>query len=47
MKLFIFALVVLAAALDSAILTLGLLCVGGWYGLRKLCEAMAKQNFKF
>ena len=47
MKLFVFTLVVVAAVMDSAILTLGLLCVGGFYGLLKACEAMAENNFKF
>lgn len=47
MKFFIFTLVVVAALADNAILTLCLLCVGGYYGLLKACEAMAKNNFKF
>ena len=47
MKLFVFTLVVVAAVIDSEILSLGLVCIGGWYGLLKLCEALARNNFKF
>ena len=47
MPIVIFTAVLMAAIAQNEILSLGLLVVAAFYGLFKLCEVMAKNNFKF
>lgn len=47
MPVIIFTVALIAAIAESEILSLGLLVVAAFYGLYKLCEVMAKSNFKF